>query len=109
MGEGLEQSDLAGGERPGLEPTNADTAKRVTIQQHGHGDGAPVAQGRGDRLVHFGVGLDIRYMHDRTVQDRAGGDERPTRPQGKETLDGLQALRGGVRLGTAMEQLAVVP
>src|SRR5262249_191537 len=87
---------------------NHHNADRSTIPQHGDEEPAPPANCAGQcLLLKLGIDVDIEYLDNGAIQDRAAG---PTTPVGWSRICAMQLFEGlgaVVVMGDRMEQDAV--
>jgi hypothetical protein len=109
VGKGLQQLDLAVGERPGLAAGHHDDADGIAFPQHGDEEAASKA----DRTRHgfirvLGIELDVGYVDHRALQDRPGRPQGPGWAHREYAVHLLEGFGSEVVLGDMMDQLAVV-
>src|SRR5262244_3569819 len=108
VGEGLQELDLAIGERPGLGARHLDDADGSTLPQHGDEEAAsPADRAAQGLMLVLRVEVDIGYVDNRALEDRPACKEGPGWARREYAMRCLEGLRSVVVLGDKIEQLAV--
>jgi hypothetical protein len=110
VGEGLQQLDLALGERPGLGSDHHYDADGSTLPQHRYVEAASKADRTGERLMlELRIQRDIGDVDHRALQDGPRGQEGPAERRRIYAVCRFEGLRSVVVLGDMMDLLAVEP
>ncbi len=108
VGEGLQQLDLAVGERSGLGARHHDDTDGSALPQHGDKEAAPKPDRAGQRLMLvLGIDLDVGDVDNRALEDRPPCEDGPGWARRKYAAQLLEGFGGVVVLSDRMDQLAI--
>ena len=110
VGEGAKEPDLLVAERPRISAAHEDHTDRPSGPEHGAGERAAIADHPGDDATAFGgrVGrLDVRHMHDVSVEDRAARNMRPVERNRIVAANGLSCFGPRAEIRSKINTFAV--
>src|SRR5262245_24561614 len=90
VGEGLEQSDLAVGERPRLRPPDTERAEEDAIAHHGYAECAAKADRADEVVLELAIKLDIGYMNNGAFENNPTRKARAARTSRDEAARGVE-------------------